>query len=200
MPVDEHGAHRERLRHAHHGVVDRAVAVGVVATHDFTHEVCGLAVGAVPLIAAGLGGVENAAVNRFQAVADVGQGARDDDRHGVVQIGLAHLGNQRHRRDIVGQSVEAWPVVTTPVVATIRTAVQASFGFGWQIVFAVGHSLLRGRNPAVFTPRITGPQSTEHQHTGDPKKGAFNLGNYAIAGKENRDISSRFTAVLRTLF
>ena len=200
LPVDQHGAHRERLRHAHHGVVDRAVAVGVVATHDLAHEVCGLAVGAVPLIAASLGSVENAAVDRFQAVADIGQGARDDDRHGVVQIGLAHLGNQRHRRDVVGQCVEARPVVTTPVVATIRTATQAGFGFGWQIVFAVGHSLLRGRNPAVFTPRITGPQSTELKYTSDPKKGALNLENYAIAGKENRDISSCFAAVLRTPF
>src|SRR3989338_8068814 len=43
--------------------------------------------------------VENAAMDWFQAVANVGQSARGDDRHRVVQIRLAHLGC-----DIAGQN------------------------------------------------------------------------------------------------
>src|SRR3989344_7534770 len=43
--------------------------------------------------------VKNAAMDRFQAVADIGQSARGNDRHRVVQIRLAHLG-----RDITGQN------------------------------------------------------------------------------------------------
>ena len=35
--------------------------------------------------------VEDAAVDGLEAVADVGQGAADDDRHGVVEIRAAHL-------------------------------------------------------------------------------------------------------------
>ena len=36
-------------------------------------------------------GVEDAALHRLEAVADVGQRASDDDAHGVVEVGLAHL-------------------------------------------------------------------------------------------------------------
>ena len=35
--------------------------------------------------------VEDPPVHRLQAVADVGQGPRHDDRHGVVQEGALHL-------------------------------------------------------------------------------------------------------------
>jgi len=35
--------------------------------------------------------VEDAAVDGLEAVADVGQGSANDDRHGVVEIAAAHL-------------------------------------------------------------------------------------------------------------
>jgi hypothetical protein len=38
LPVDQHVAHRERLRHAHDGVVDRRVAVRVVLTDDVADD------------------------------------------------------------------------------------------------------------------------------------------------------------------
>ena len=38
-----------------------------------------------------LHGVENAAMHRLQSVADVGQGAADDHRQGIVEIRPLHL-------------------------------------------------------------------------------------------------------------
>ena len=37
-------------------------------------------------------GHEDAALHGLEAVAHVGEGARDDDAHGVVEIRLAHFG------------------------------------------------------------------------------------------------------------
>ena len=46
LPVDQRQAHREVLRHADHGVVDRLVAMRVVLAHYVAHDARGLAVGA----------------------------------------------------------------------------------------------------------------------------------------------------------
>ena len=51
----------------------------------------GLGVLLVELEAHLLHAVEDAAVDGLEAVTDVGQGAADDDRHGVVEVGAAHL-------------------------------------------------------------------------------------------------------------
>jgi hypothetical protein len=91
LPVDQHVAHRERLRHAHDGVVDRGVAVGVVLTDDVADDAGGLLVGLVPVVAELVHREQHAAVHRLEAVAHVRQRAPDDDAHGVVEIRLAHL-------------------------------------------------------------------------------------------------------------
>ena len=79
LAVDQRHAHRPALRHAGEGVVDRAVAVRVIFTHDVTDDAARLAVGPAGDIAGFLAGVEDAAVDRLQAVAHVGQRAADDD-------------------------------------------------------------------------------------------------------------------------
>src|SRR5664279_962223 len=84
--VDEHMAHRERLRHAHEGVVDRGVAVGVVLAHDVADDARRLAVrlaGGAPLLPHP---VEDPAVHGLEAIAHVGKGAADDDAHRVVEV------------------------------------------------------------------------------------------------------------------
>jgi hypothetical protein len=91
LPVDQHVAHRERLRHAHDGVVDGRVAVGVVLADDVADDAGGLLVGLVPVVAEFAHGVQHAPVHRLEAVADIRQGAAHDDAHGVVQVGLTHL-------------------------------------------------------------------------------------------------------------
>ena len=64
---------------------------GVVVAHDVADDLGGLGVLLVELEAHLLHAVEDAAVDGLEAVADIGQGAADDDRHGVVEVGPAHL-------------------------------------------------------------------------------------------------------------
>ena len=84
--VDQRIAQREGLRHADERFVERGVAVRVEAAHHVADHLGALAV-------LGVGGqallphrVEDAALHRLQAVADVGQRARGDDRERVVEI------------------------------------------------------------------------------------------------------------------
>src|SRR5690606_4863734 len=91
LSIHQEVAHGEVLGHAHHGVVHRRVAVGVVLTNNVTHDAGGLLVRAVVDVPQVLHGIQNPAVHRFEAVAHVGQGAPDDDGHRVVEIRRAHL-------------------------------------------------------------------------------------------------------------
>ena len=84
-------AQGEVLGHAHHGVIDRGVAVGMVFTDDITDDAGALAVGPVPVVAALAHGEEYAAVHGFEPVAHVRQGPADNDAEGVFQIRLAYL-------------------------------------------------------------------------------------------------------------
>ena len=101
LAVDQRQAHGEVLRHAHHGVVDRRIAVGVVLAHYVADHAGGLAVGPVPVVARFLHGIENAPVHRLQAVAHVRQGAGHDHAHGVIEVGAPHLVFDGDRRDVV---------------------------------------------------------------------------------------------------
>ncbi len=65
--------------------------MGVVVTHDVSGDLGGLGVLLVELEAHLLHAVEDAAVDGLEAVTNVGEGAADDDRHGVVEVRPAHL-------------------------------------------------------------------------------------------------------------
>ena len=91
LPVDERVAHRERLRHPDERVVDRLVAVRVVAAHHVADDRRGLLVRPVRLQAGVVHAVEDAPVHGLQAVAHVRQRAADDDAHRVVEEARAHL-------------------------------------------------------------------------------------------------------------
>ncbi len=91
LAVDQGVAEAEVLGQADHGVVDGGVAVGVVVAHDVADDLGGLGVLLVELQAHFLHAVQDAAVDGLEAVAGVGQGAADDDRHRVVEIRPAHL-------------------------------------------------------------------------------------------------------------
>ena len=91
VPVDERVAQRELLDHAGQGLVDGRVAVRVVRPHDVADHLGALVVrpiGSEPVVEHG---VEDPAVHRLEAVADVGQGPGDDDRHGVLEERALHL-------------------------------------------------------------------------------------------------------------
>ena len=91
LAVDHEVAEGEGLGEADHGVVDGGVAVGMVVSHDVADDLGGLGVLLVELEAHLLHAVEDAAVDGLEAVANVGEGAPDDDGHGVVEVGAAHL-------------------------------------------------------------------------------------------------------------
>ncbi len=91
LAVHQRCAHHPRLREADQGVVDRGVAVRVVLTHDLADDAGALGEAAVGTVAAVVHRVEHATVHRLEAVADVGQGAADDDAHRVVEVGPLHL-------------------------------------------------------------------------------------------------------------
>ena len=103
LAVDQRQAHREILRHADHGVVDRLVAMGMVLTHDLADDARRFAIGAVPVVAAVLHGVEDAAVHRLQPVAHVGQRSRHDHAHRVIEVGALHLLLDADRRNVEGR-------------------------------------------------------------------------------------------------
>ena len=101
LAVDQRQAHGEVLRHAHHRVVDRGVAVGVVLAHHVADHAGRLARRLVGRVAGLVHGEEDAAVHRLQAVAHVGQRAGDDHAHGVIEVGALHLLLDRDRRYVV---------------------------------------------------------------------------------------------------
>ena len=91
VAVDQRVAQRPGLGQAHEGVVDRAVAVRVVVGHHLADDAGALEVAAVGAVAAVVHGVEHPAVDRLEAVLDPWQGAADDDRHRVLEVGALHL-------------------------------------------------------------------------------------------------------------
>ena len=91
MAIDERNAHAERLGQANHGVVHGGVTVRVILADDVADGTGGLHMRTVRRIAGLVHGVQDAAMDRLQAVAHVGQGAADDDAHGILQERRCHF-------------------------------------------------------------------------------------------------------------
>ena len=90
VSVDERAPHVEILRHAHHGVVHRGVAVRVIFTHavaDDTRRLLMRLVGRKPHL---VHGIENAPLNGFQTVLHAGKGAVENDELRIRE----HCGRQ----------------------------------------------------------------------------------------------------------
>ena len=94
VAVHQHVAHGEVLGQTHHGVVDRAVSVGVVAAQHVAHAGGGLFEGLVGGEVILVQGVEYPPVYRLQTVPHVGEGPAHDDAHGVIYIAGLHLADQ----------------------------------------------------------------------------------------------------------
>ena len=99
LALDERIAQRPRLGEPDEGVVDRAVAVRVVTAHDVADDAGALVEAAVGPVAAVVHRVEHAPVHRLEPVAHVGQRARHDDAHRVVEVRPLHLQLQVDRLD-----------------------------------------------------------------------------------------------------
>ena len=90
LSVHEGVAEGPRLGHAHEGVIDGRVAVRVVFTEHLTDDTGALAVGAALGDVHVPHGVDDAALHGLEAVAHIGQGAGNDDRHRIVDVGRLH--------------------------------------------------------------------------------------------------------------
>ncbi len=121
MAVHQGVAHGEILSQAHQGVVHRSVAMGVVAAQHVAHAggrlLEGLVRGQVVLIH----GVENAPVDRLQAVPHVGQRPAHDDAHSVLDVALLHLVHQ-----IGGLYLLVWKPDFLRIILWLFTHVSAS--------------------------------------------------------------------------
>ncbi len=91
LAIDQRIAHGEILRHADERIVDRGVAVRVEFAEDFADDFGALAGGAVGRQTHFAHAEKNAAVDGFEAVADVGKGASHDHAHGVIDVRALHL-------------------------------------------------------------------------------------------------------------
>ena len=117
LPVDQHVAQREILRHAHDGVVDRRIAVRVVLTDHVADDARRLLVGAVPVVRHLVHGVEHASMHRFEAVAHVRQRTPHDHAHRVIEIRAAHLLFEADRQRLLGELIHAWRRVASARVS-----------------------------------------------------------------------------------
>ena len=116
VAVDQRDPHRPRLGHPDQGVVDRGVAVRVQAAHHRADHLGALDVRAVRAQAHVVHQVQDAALDRLEAVAGVGQRARVDDAVGVLQVRAAHLLGDVDVDDVLfelfrrrrGRSAAAW--------------------------------------------------------------------------------------------
>jgi hypothetical protein len=91
LTVHQQVAHGEGLRHAHDGVVNGGIAVGVILADHIAHHARRLLIGPVPVVAELAHGIQHAPMHGLQPVPNVGQGAAHDHAHGVIQIGFPHL-------------------------------------------------------------------------------------------------------------
>ena len=106
LPVpgrDQHVAQRKVLRHAHDGVVHRAVAVRVVLTDYVAHDTGRFLVRAVPVVVELVHREKHAPVHRLETIPRVGQGAPHDHAHGVIQVASPHLLFQTDRQGLFGE-------------------------------------------------------------------------------------------------
>ena len=91
MSVDQRVAVGKVLRHAHHGVIYRRIAVRMVFTDDLSDDTRGFLMRYGSGDPQGVHGMQDTPVDRLHAVTDIGKRTLDDDRHRVVQERCPHL-------------------------------------------------------------------------------------------------------------
>ena len=102
LAVDQRQAHGKILHHAHQRVVDRLVAVRMVFAHHVADHVGALDVLLVRRVPVLVHRIEDAPVHRLEPVARIGQRARHDHAHGVIEVAALHLVGDRYRANVGG--------------------------------------------------------------------------------------------------
>ena len=101
-------SHRKVLDHSDQGVVDGPVAMWVIGTHHFTHDLGALGVRTVGSETLVKHRIQDATVDRLESVAHVGKCSRNNDRHGVLQEGALHLEIDFNRFDVSDYGIIDW--------------------------------------------------------------------------------------------
>jgi hypothetical protein len=91
LAVDERIAQAPILRHAHHGIIDAAVAVGVEFAQHLPDDPRAFLVRPRTGHTQFLHAIEHPTVHRLQPIAHVRQRPADDHRHRIIDVGGAHL-------------------------------------------------------------------------------------------------------------
>ncbi len=112
LTVNQGDAHGEILHHAHKRIVDRLVSVGMVFTDDIADDASRLPVGLIPLVAVLVHGVEDAAVDGLQTVANIRQRSRHDNAHRVVEVRTLHLISDEYRANFTRAAITVTAVET----------------------------------------------------------------------------------------
>ena len=92
LPVDQRVAHVERLREAHQRGVNDGFAVRMVVAGGVAADLRALAVAAIRREAQVVHRDQDAPLHGLQAVAHIGNRARHDHAHRVIEVRLLHLG------------------------------------------------------------------------------------------------------------
>ena len=87
MAIHQRITEGERLSQTDERQIQSGVAVGVIFTHDVADDTSALLVRFVRLHAFFIHAIDDAALNRLEAVADIGDGAAYDDGHRIIEEG-----------------------------------------------------------------------------------------------------------------
>ena len=100
LAVDQHQPHREGLGHPHQGHIDRGVAVGVEPAQHVADHAGAFRIAALGRHVQVVHRIQDATVNRLEAVTGVGKRARDDHAHGVVEVRTLQFVLDRDRGNV----------------------------------------------------------------------------------------------------
>src|SRR6516165_1755440 len=115
LPVNERQAQGKILRHANQRVIDGLIAMRVIFTDDVADDARRFTIRLIPLVAVLVHRIEDAAMDRLEPVACVGQGAGHDYAHRVIEIAPLHLFGDRDGAN-VGRCATLAAVVRRPII------------------------------------------------------------------------------------
>ena len=104
LPVHQRIADRELLGQPHQRVIDRLVAMGMEGAHHIAHNLGGFLEGGAGVEPEKPHAKQDAAMDRLQPVAHIGQRALGDGGQGIGEITLGQRLAERFGTDFVGDS------------------------------------------------------------------------------------------------
>ena len=115
--------------------------MGVELTHHVANHAGALIEGSVRAVAAVVHRVDHAAVHGLEAVTHIRQGAANNNRHCVVQVGTLHFGLQVHLFNV------------TVVVYIFSATIADNVSFGSLILVFFAHNfLIKLIAQSIYTP------------------------------------------------